>query len=186
MKGGTITGNARKARKAALAAAVLLLCLPIGLAQRPRAQQQAQAPRYSAPRAQPSRPQPARGQQGRPQGYGQAQPQYRPTPQPQYRPTPQPQQFPQNRTAQPQNGNFRQAPVTPPASTRPVYPGSTNPRVNPPGSAYQGQGYTRPASPGGVAQPAYAPPGHLGSWLNEHRGVTSATTGAHAAQRSQL
>lgn len=38
-----------------------------------------------------------------------------------------------------------------------------------PGQAYQGQSYARPAYPG--VGGAYAPPGHLGAWLNAHRGV---------------
>lgn len=57
----------------------------------------------------------------------------------------------------PQYRNF--APQSPPAAVHPALPGS----------AYQGQGYARPAYPG--VGGAYAPPGHLGSWLNAHRGV---------------
>ncbi len=57
----------------------------------------------------------------------------------------------------PQYRNF--APQNPPAAVRPAIPGST----------YQGQGYARPAYPG--VGGTYAPPGHLGAWLNAHRGV---------------
>jgi len=50
-------------------------------------------------------------------------------------------------------------------------PQGVAPNVRPamPGPMYQGQGYARPAYPGGGN--AYAPPGHLGAWLNAHRGV---------------
>lgn len=50
-------------------------------------------------------------------------------------------------------------PQNPPGAVRPAMPGSV----------YQGQAYGRPAYPGvgGV----YAPPGHLGAWLNAHRGI---------------
>ena len=57
----------------------------------------------------------------------------------------------------PQYRNF--APQNPPAAVRPAMPGST----------YLGQGYARPAYPG--VGGTYAPPGHLGAWLNAHRGV---------------
>jgi hypothetical protein len=52
------------------------------------------------------------------------------------------------------------APQTSPQAVRPALPGAT----------YQGQGYAaRPGYPG--VGGAYAPPGHLGAWLNAHRGV---------------
>ncbi len=53
------------------------------------------------------------------------------------------------------------APQNAPAAVRPAMPGS----------AYQGQGYARPAYPG--VGGTYAPPGHLGAWLNAHRGVSA-------------
>jgi hypothetical protein len=46
-------------------------------------------------------------------------------------------------------------------------PGAVHPAM--PGSVYPGQAYGRPAYPG--VGGAYAPPGHLGAWLNAHRGV---------------
>lgn len=73
-------------------------------------------------------------------------------------PRPQPQARPRTFGAAPaqQNPQFRNyAPQT-------VRPGM-------PGAGYQGQGYARPAYPG--APGSYAPPGHLGAWLNDHRGV---------------
>lgn len=73
---------------------------------------------------------------------------------------------PQNRprafgNAVPQTPQYRNnfAPQSPPGAVRPAIPGSV----------YQGQGYARPVYPG--VGGAYAPPGHLGAWLNAHRGV---------------
>jgi len=63
-------------------------------------------------------------------------------------------QSPQYRNFAPQN-----VPQSSPAGVRPVIPGQT----------FQGQGYARPAYPG--VGNTYAPPGHLGAWLNAHRGV---------------
>src|ERR1035438_810292 len=65
----------------------------------------------------------------------------------------------QYRGVGPQGGGYRPMPVNPPTGVRPANPGTT----------YQGQGYARPAYPSPSA--AYAPPGHLGAWLNAHRGV---------------
>jgi len=48
----------------------------------------------------------------------------------------------------------------PASGVRPPYPGAAYP-----GPAFRGQGYSRPAVPG------YAPPGHLGDWLNQHRNL---------------
>lgn len=60
----------------------------------------------------------------------------------------------------PQYRNFapRTVPQNSAAGVRPALPGG-----------YQGQGYARPAYPG--VGGSYAPPGHLGAWLNAHRGV---------------
>ena len=136
--------NAGTFRRAALATATLVMCLPVAWARgqhtAPR-QERAQQPHYSAPRSQPSRPQ--YGKQGRAQNYG--------------RPA---QQYPQDRGAAPQNRGTQGAPMNPAMGTRPGYAG------NP----YQGQGYGRPNYPR-YMQPGYAPPGHLGAWLNQHRGV---------------
>src|SRR5271166_965964 len=142
--------NAGTFRRAALAAATLLLCLPAagGFGQRPVSRPQSarqSAPHYSAPRSQPSRPQNPRQQMGRPQNYGRPAQQY-----PQYRGTP----------------GANQAPVNPSMATRPGYPGSAYPGSSYPGSSYPGSAYTAPgySSPNypRYMQPGYAPPGHLG------------------------
>jgi Protein of unknown function (DUF3106) len=65
------------------------------------------------------------------------------------------QPYPQYRGAGQPNFN-------PQGSPAPVRPGN-------PGLSYQGQGYARPGYPGAAG--TYAPPGHLGAWLNSHRGV---------------
>ena len=69
------------------------------------------------------------------------------------------QAYPQYRGAgQP---NYAAPGSVPPGAMRPVNPGLS----------YQGQGYApaRPAYPGVAG--TYAPPGHLGAWLNAHRGI---------------
>jgi hypothetical protein len=77
----------------------------------------------------------------------------------------QPRMQPQNRpraygNAVPQSQQYRNfAAQNPQTGVRPAMPGQT----------YQGQGYARPAYPG--VGSTYAPPGHLGAWLNAHRGV---------------
>lgn len=49
-------------------------------------------------------------------------------------------------------------------------PGYPAPRPAYPGSPYLGPGYPRPGVPG-YGSPMVAPPGHLGDWLNQHRGL---------------
>jgi hypothetical protein len=66
---------------------------------------------------------------------------------------------PQYRNPTPQSQGYRPAPENAPSLARPVMPGQS----------YQGRGYTRPPYPG--VGNSYAPPGHLGAWLNAHRGV---------------
>ncbi len=65
---------------------------------------------------------------------------------------------PQVRPAQPNAPTYRPAPATP------TYP-----------NAGYGRAYTRPAYPDAnrplYNNPRYAPPGHLQSWLNQHRGL---------------
>jgi Protein of unknown function (DUF3106) len=68
--------------------------------------------------------------------------------------------YPPYRGAGQQEG-YRPPAGMPPAAVRPANPGLS----------YQGQGYARPAYPGAAG--TYAPPGHLGAWLNAHRGVSS-------------
>lgn len=161
MTGGANTGVVSRAQRTVLAVSVLLLIsLPLAWArgQRPNAPHSSPAPRYSAPRSQSNRNQPVRPE-GKPQNYG--------------RPG---QQSLPYRGAGAQNGEPRQIPLNSPAMARPGFPGST----------YQGQGYGRPnnppigpatmqqpryGAPPGYAQPPYAPPGHLGAWLNAHRGI---------------
>lgn len=155
--------NAGTLRRAAWVAATLALCLPIAWARgqqhsAPR-QERAPQPHYSASRSQPSRPesarpQPGRQQLGKPQNYGQPNQQYR-----QYGGV-----APQNRGGQP-------APMNSPMTTRPGYPGSNPGFANRyPGSNFVGSGSVRPNFPR-YMEPGYAPPGHLGAWLNQHRGV---------------
>ncbi len=147
MKGAANAGVVSWAQGTALTLAVaLLLCLPSawGRGQHPGAPHSTPAPRYSAPRMQPNRNQ-ARPQfrsQSKPQVYGNQ----------------------QYRGVGPQGGGYRPTPVNPAAGMRSANPGATYQ-----GQGYQGRGYARPAYPG--AGSAYAPPGHLGAWLNAHRGI---------------
>jgi len=78
-----------------------------------------------------------------------------PKPQMQNRPRAYGNAAPQYRNAMPNQG-YRAMPQNAPSAVRP-------------GQTYQGQGYARPAYPG--IGGSYAPPGHLGAWLNAHRGV---------------
>jgi hypothetical protein len=145
MKEGANAGLARQLQCATLTAAVaILLCLPLSSFA-------GQHANHAAPHAQPNRAQTARpAQQQKPENHTQPRPQYEP-----YRGA----QNPQYQGAAPQN-NLRPAPVNPSTGVRPAFPNTT----------YQGQGYApRPAYPGAPQQPGYAPPGHLGAWLNEHR-----------------
>ena len=163
MKGtfnASVAGKLRRAAFAAsLAAAVCLLGSDFASAQhRQSAPRSAPAPHYSAPR-QP---------QGRPQNFSKpspSAPQYRGAPAgggrvTQYGGTGQqpPPAYRGFNTPQPGN-NFRPAPNAPQyGATRPANPATT----------YQGQGY-RPGY-SGSGQSQYAPPGHLGAWLNDNRG----------------
>jgi hypothetical protein len=52
-----------------------------------------------------------------------------------------------------ENPNLRQTPMSPPATSRPAYPGTS----------YQGQVDTRSGSYPGYMRPGNAPPGHLGA-----------------------
>jgi len=167
----TWTPNAERLRAAALAAAILVLFLPGALAwgqrgDRGRGGEGARAPRpqarYSQPRQRFSQPQPrayrprayqpqnragSMGNQERPaRGFQAA---------PQPRNLPQRGNFPESNAPnrfQPRNG-YR------PDSARPAYPGAANPGAGYPAGARPGYNY--PASP----------PGHLGSWLNQHRNL---------------
>jgi len=145
MKGAFKARTGMKARKTAfVAAAALLLCLPAILS--PAQRQNKPRPAYSAHpggfHAQPNRNQSRPLPQNRPRAYGSSIP-----------------QSPQYRNLTPQNQGYRAMPQNVPSTVRPGLPGQT----------YQGQGFARPAYPG--VGSAYAPPGHLGAWLNAHRGV---------------
>jgi hypothetical protein len=60
-----------------------------------------------------------------------------------------------------QSPQFRNVPQNGPSAVRPAMPERN----------FQGQVYGRPNYPGAAG--SYAPPGHLGAWLNAHRGVPS-------------
>jgi len=171
-------------RRAALAAAVLALCLPTAWARgqyggSPSAQQRASAPqqRATAPRAgqgpRYAAPQTQRGlmQNNQIQSY------------PRQNPA---QGYPRQGTVQ---GYPRQNPAQGYAG-RPGYPGPAYQNRAYPGQAYPGRAYPGPGQPGSsYARPAYpspgypgavrpgynypgaAPPGHLGDWLNQHRNL---------------
>jgi hypothetical protein len=136
------------ARRAAIAGAILSLCLPAAWAgwQRGGQSRRSSEPHYSAPRPQASQPRNNRQQQSRPQA----------RPRNNQQPRNYNQQSPQYR-GQPLGNNFQQRF---PSSARPSYPGSQSPNQELPRPAYRGYG-----------QPDYYPPGHLGSWLNQHRDV---------------
>jgi hypothetical protein len=142
-KAGVVRGAHRTALTLAVGAALCLLS-SLALAQHPAAPHPAMGARMGGYRAQPNR------NQARPQG------------------RPQPTQ--QFRGATPQAGGYRPGAQGAPGTVRPAMPG---------GMTYQGQGYARPAYPGANglganrmgANGPYGPPGHLGSWLNAHRGV---------------
>ncbi|HEX4286397.1 MAG TPA: DUF3106 domain-containing protein [Terracidiphilus sp.] len=146
MKGATNAGSANKARKAIFAIALAVLtCLPAGivLGQRPNAPRPALNSRTGSMRAEPNRNQFRPQPQSRPRAFGGVAPQSSPY-----------------RNFAPQTG-YRSVPQNPSAGVHPAFPGQT----------YQGQGYARPGYPG--VGGSYAPPGHLGAWLDAHRGVAT-------------
>lgn len=158
MNGAGTTKEARKMREAVVGGmAIAALCLlPVALTAQHQNNPRPAPPHYSAPRQQ-TRPQAPRQGQGRPaQQYPgrQGQPQYpnqvRPAP-PQYKPyrAPAPGQYQQRPTTNP---------YAPQTGVRQAFP-------NAPGTAPYGRTYP------GTAQQIYAPPGHLGAWLNTHRNV---------------
>jgi len=87
-------------------------------------------------------------------------------------PAPRPQSAPRSQPYRPQNAKPQGRPQN---YGRPV---QQNPQYRPMAPLARGGGQT-PMNPSGGArpnyprymQPGYAPPGHLGAWLNEHRGV---------------
>src|ERR1700739_14593 len=151
MNGARKSGIAREMGRAVLtAAATVSLCLlpATVIAQHANNSRPAPAPRLSAPRQQNTHP-----QSPRQQNQGQSTPQY------------------QNRT--PYQGRQAQQYPGQPGGQRPVqnpYAPQGGARSVTPNPSYNAQGYGRPAYPG-TAQQLYAPPGHLGAWLNPHRNV---------------
>ena len=129
----------------------------MALAQHPNNSRPASAPHYSAPRQQ-SRPQFSKPSASRPQNYG-------------GRSYGGQLQRPQNTMRD--NPGYRQPQMNPQAGGRAVYPNNVPyrsqvyPRAGSP--AYAQPGYA--ARPNNL-QPNYAPPGHLGAWLNEHHDAT--------------
>lgn len=150
MTGGAKTGVVSRARRAAWAAA-LLVCLPAAeLAAQHHGGERHTAPHYSAPRA-------PRMENRRPPAYS------RPAqPMPQYRG----QGYGQYQYRAPQNGGARME-----NPGREQTPNRSMPQngMRPAAPAYQGQGYGQQNRAGYLPRPEYAPPNHLGAWLNEHR-----------------
>lgn len=170
--------NAGTMRRAVWTAVMVAVCaLPSwALLQRPTPRPERAQPRNFAPRQEPRREQPPaqrqnfqqqrnaqRWQQDNRQApRGQANPQYGPGMQPRY-------------GNAMRGGGMRQEPMQAPSGNRPAYTGNgagQSPNVRYP---YQAPGYG--ARPRGnvdyprYMQPGYRPPGHLGAWLNQHRGV---------------
>src|ERR1700758_882784 len=143
MNGARNESNARELRRAVLTAvAPVFLCLAAASLTAQHPSNNARpAPRYSAPRQQNTHPQ-SPNQQNRSSQYQNRAPQQYPS----YRP--------------PAGTPVQRNPYTPQAGPRGVYPNAN----------YTTPAYGRPAYPG-TAQQTYAPPGHLGAWLNTHRDV---------------
>ena len=147
----SVDTRARWLCRSAMAAAVLALCLPGAWA---RGQHSAprQAPRQAARPAQHPGPRPGyaaqRPQNGRVQQAG---------------------PLNDRRNASQYSGYNGSAMGSPAQRQTPMpQPNSGGPGAQ--GMQYRGQGYARPGNSGNAA-PGYSPPGHLGSWLNQHRGV---------------
>ena len=164
MNGASNKGIVRGMRRAVVTAvATASLCLPAAtlIAQHQNNPHPAPAPRYSAP----SRPQ-ASHQQNQNQGRNGQQYQNRAPQQYQNRA---PQQYPYRNQQQyqqyrPQGGTQMRSPVPSP------YAPQAGVRGVVPNSSYNVPGYGRQGNTG-TAQQLYAPPGHLGAWLNTHRNV---------------
>ena len=160
MKGAARTGMAC----GAVLAAVLLAVSPLALAQRQQSRpQHEERPRNAQPRGEqrsgirqraPRQERQFKRQGSAPQQNRELRQEYRNAPRP-------------NRNSIPQyrgleNPSRQQAE---PRFSRPAYP-----NVAPRGEMGARPGYTRPGYSNYPA-PVYAPPGHLGAWLNEHRNV---------------
>jgi hypothetical protein len=142
MNGARNQGIARELRRAVLtAAATTFLCLPA-------ASLIAQHPNNARPAPAPRYSAP-RQQNTRPQAPRQSSPQYQ---------NRAPQQYQSYRP--PAGTPTQRNPYTPQGGTRGAYPNAN----------YSTPAYGRQPYPG-TAQQLYAPPGHLGAWLNTHRDV---------------
>ena len=196
----TRAANTRTARGVAMVTATLLLCLPLAFAWGPQnrpAPRQRPQPRYER-RAEPQ-PRYERRTEQQPQRQERRQEMRQQMPRQQdYRaPSRQFPQYPQynNRGMQRAPGNsngngqpqYRSTPFPPRREyTRPDFPGRKGPRQqypvrpNYPSSGVQERGQV-PGPGTGMGQGnanrqiyptrEYAPPGHLGAWLNQHRGM---------------
>ena len=163
MKGAIKAGAVRAARGMASAIAIaVVLCLPTVSAQGQHGQRPSSGPRFSGMGAQHNAAQPrmSRPRMNEPRmneprmnepRTNQSRPAFRNPSRDSSR------EFPQYRGSAPQ-GAYRSTPgYSPMPAVRPALPG--------PGYS----GYTRPAYPN--LGSAYAPPGHLGAWLDSHRDV---------------
>jgi hypothetical protein len=167
MNGEWSKSVARQTRRAVLIAmATAALCLPPSVLVAQGQNNAHPAPRYSAPRQQ-SRPTFTRPPSPGPQNQGGRSAQQYPNRTPQYQNrTPQypnraPQAYqPYRAPGGPQAQRPIQNPYAPQAGARGVYPNSN----------YNAPANGRQAYPG-TARQLYAPPGHLGAWLNTHRNV---------------
>ncbi|MGA9062219.1 MAG: hypothetical protein WB341_11200, partial [Terracidiphilus sp.] len=151
------TTNAERMRPAAVAAALLSLCLTCVVVPGQRgAERQAPPPRPGVAQRQAARQekQQQKQYQKQPRQYQNQQRPY----QNQQRPY-QNQQRPYQQAPQ-SNGGQRPATAYP---TRSVQPGYANP-------AYNRPAYPNAARPG-TAYPGASPPGHLGDWLNRHQSL---------------
>jgi hypothetical protein len=156
MKGAVKAKVVRIAHRTAAAVAVILcLAAPRSFAQHSQAPRPAPHSRPSGFHEQPNRNQSRPQQMNRPRAYSVP-------------------QSPGYRSVAPRTEGFRTVPQNPRAqfpqnSMRPVAPGQTYQGRGYGAQGYPGPGYVRPNYPG--VGGAYAPPGHLGAWLDAHRGV---------------
>jgi hypothetical protein len=183
MNGAGSKSVARQAQRAVLTAvAVAALLLPPAGSFGQRRDTERPAPRNAAPRQQGrpayTRPEAPRQQnQGRPaQPYPNRAPQQYPNRMPQQYPNRSPQQY-QNQTQRYPNRTPQQyQPYRGPGGTQPQrpiqapYAPQAGARGGYPNSNFNGRVNGRQPYPG-TAQQLYAPPGHLGAWLNTHRNV---------------
>lgn len=163
------TPKATMLRRAALSAAAVALCLPVGQAVGQHGNHERQESRPSERRAapQPRREAPA----ARPAPRSAPQERSVPNPAPQVRPV-----YPERQPVLPggaQGFQPRTNSIPHTIGPAPTYPQAPQNGSRPgvyPGPPYLGPNQVRPAYPG-YPRPLGPPPGHLQSWLNEHRNV---------------